>query len=130
MSYIQIREKGLKFNQESIEIFWRRLELEDSTDAGDKYACFYAGLFVNAKMKGAPAPTFEETCDWVDTLTNEEKKSAMDCMGETTKYKEHLEKINDLVRKAVETAEGDKKKELEPTLTPTGSESTSSSLVS
>lgn len=129
MSYIQIKERGLKFNQESVEIFWRRLELENSTDAGDKYACFYAGLFVNAKMKGTLAPTFEETCDWVDTLTDEEKKSAMDCMGETTKYKEHLEKINDLVRKAVE-AEGDKKKEPELTLTPTGSESTSSSLES
>jgi len=139
-NYIQLKGFGFKFNQEACEIFFRRIELENVTSAGEVYACFFAGLFINAKMKGSIPEQFasktdkdvvyldfEKVCDWVDTLTIEEKKEVMDFMGETVKYKETLDKIQGLVRQATEE---NKKKEPEQTSNLTGSEFISSSPVS
>ncbi len=139
MSYIQVTvpgtevKHGLKFNQEAIEIFWRNINWENKTDSGEVYAAFYGGLCANERVKQTGKVwTYEEACDFVDTLTIEQKKDVMACMAETSKYKESLEIAKEQIRAAVASIEEneDKKKEPEPELMLTGSESINSSAVS
>lgn len=114
MSYIQInlggKPRGLKFNQEGIEIFFRRINWDERTAASEVYAAFYGGLCANIRVKGSDEViSYEDCCDWVDELTEPEKEEVMKVMGETVKYKEALDKIKDRIRLLADAVTDDAK---------------------
>lgn len=74
MSYIKLnrsfkdRERGLKFNVLAIRQFLSKLDIENYGSTAN-YAMVWAGLYANAYVKGEEIDfTFEEVCDFVDTL--------------------------------------------------------------
>lgn len=76
MSYLQIdlggKMRGLKFNQLAIEIISTYNDLESNTSF--LYAMIYGGLRGNTYVKREEANyTFEEVCDWVDSMENKEE---------------------------------------------------------
>lgn len=113
--YIKIQEHGLKFNQEAIEIFFKNINWDNTTDASEVYAAFFGGLVANERVKQTGKVwTYEDVCDWVDTLTLGEKESVMECMGETQKYKESLklfqDRLHTIIAEATHETAIDKKK--------------------
>lgn len=87
MSYINIQGKGLKFNQGALIIFQSKID-KDNYIGTTSYALVYAGLKSNAYVKSEEfTQTFEEVCDWVDTLSEEEILSVINCFKETQMYK-------------------------------------------
>ena len=114
MSYTQIeiggKLRGLKFNQEALELFVKHIDWLNQTAASEVYAGFYGGLVANARVKREEVDfNFENVCDWVDELTPEVKAEAMKVMSETQKYKEWLSSFQEKIRTLVKT-ETDKKK--------------------
>ena len=99
MSYIKVelggKERGLKFNQLALEVLSSYTSNEFST--ANVYAMFYGGLRGNSYMKREePDYTFEDVCDWVDTLYAEKKidviKQVENALTETQLYKSLVEK--------------------------------------
>ena len=91
MSYINIQGKGLKFNQGAI--MW----MQEKFDAGNLsatagYATVWGGLKANAYVKGEELTmTFEEVCDWVETLSNDELTAINNCFEQSQAYKKLIE---------------------------------------
>jgi len=74
MSYVQIeiggKLRGWKVNQMTLEIWSKKTNLESET-VSSNYAAVYAGLISNCYVKNEePDFTFEDVCDWVDSLTD------------------------------------------------------------
>lgn len=133
MSYIQIeiggKLRGLKFNQGALIIFQGRIDKENY-EATTGYALIYAGLKLNAYVKGeefldyteeeingkpvkvGTPITFEKVCDWVDELNEQTVLSVINCFKETQAYK-------NLIPEAKEEGEEIKKKleTMEPIVT-------------
>lgn len=107
MSYLQIeiggQTRGLKFNQLAIEIM--ALHNDTETTSGFIYACIYGGLKGNAYVKREEfTHTFEEVCDWVDTMPN--KTETMELVSKTLN---ETQVWQDLVKKGQEIEDGKKK---------------------
>jgi len=91
MSYIQKhlggKDRGIKFNQLAIITFWQKIDPENYK-ATANYAMVYAGLVANCYVKGVEKDfTFEEVCDWVDQLSQEDINDIDKCLSETQVYK-------------------------------------------
>jgi len=76
MSYIQLelggKARGLKFNQMAVITMTNYLDFNNLA-ATYGYALIYAGLVANCYVKREePDFTFEQVCDWVETLTPEQ----------------------------------------------------------
>jgi len=123
MSYIKLniggKERGLKFNNLAFEEFVKRIPTSDQnkfdwlqSNALSGYACIYAGLVGNAVVKGEVVDfTFEDVCDWVDDLENEDIQKAWTLFSETQKYKQLLDKFGEQIRSMTEETE-EKKSEV------------------
>ena len=90
MSYVQIdiggKLRGLKFNKMA------QLTLQDKIQVGNLmsgiYALIYAGLTADDYVKGIePDYTFENVCDWCDTLKDEDLLKIQDAYQQTEAYK-------------------------------------------
>jgi len=104
MSYINIQGRGLKFNQGALIIFQSKID-QDNIGATAGYALIYAGLKSNAYVKGEEfTETFEQVCDWVDTLSDEEILNTTNCFKETQAYKKIMPEAKE------DPVEDDKKK--------------------
>lgn len=110
MSYIQIKnfggkDRGLKFNQLSIEIFSKHLNL-DAVETSSVYAMFFAGLMGNSYAKREEVDyTFEQVNDWVDELYNTDKEiigQVNDCFSETQQFKNFIKSITETVKENAE----------------------------
>lgn len=120
MSYIQIEigparevkkgeplttKRGLKFNQLAVELYVKKTNWINYTDASEVYATFYAGLMGSCAVKQEePDFTFEDVCDWVDDLSTEVKKEVMTAFEDSNKFKEWLERVK---VKLAENTEGE-----------------------
>jgi hypothetical protein len=116
MSYIQIeiggKQRGLKFNQLSLETYTKNVGNEVSTAI---YATFYAGLIGNCYAKQEePDFTFEDVTDWVDKLyeegRKEEIKKVCDLWADTYIYREWIKEFQEKVRAILEPEKKSKKK--------------------
>lgn len=75
MSYVQIeiggKTRGLKYNQLAVELMAQYND--NQTTSAIIYAMVYAGLRGNDYVKrNEPDYTFEDVCDWVDTMDNKQ----------------------------------------------------------
>lgn len=107
MSYLQIelggKLRGLKFNQLAIEILGTHGDAKTTT--GFVYAMVYAGLRGNSYVKlEEPDYTFEQVCDWVDSIKNKEK-----VISDITTAMTSTQSWKDLAEKALENTEEKKK---------------------
>ena len=69
------KDRGLKFNQMSLEIFSANIDMS-APKASSIYATFYAGLVGNCYAKrDEPDFTFEDVVNWVDELYEKDKKT-------------------------------------------------------
>lgn len=103
MSYVNVKGRGLKFNQMAVIILAQKSDPENWA-ASAVYAMVWAGLKANAYVKGEELDlTFEEACDWADGLTEDELKSINEALAEAEAYK-----------KLLKEEKPDKKKEKEP----------------
>jgi hypothetical protein len=134
MSYIQIEigpgggKRGLKFNQLAVELYTKKTDWVNHTDASEVYATFYAGLMGNCAAKEQePDFTFEDVQDWVDDLSVDTKKEVMKVFEESKKFQEWMARVKD--RLAETPAEGEPLKKNE-TLTDTTLTSTNLPLAS
>lgn len=96
MSYIQIeiggKLRGLKFNQMAVVILAQKADYQNFAATGN-YAMIYGGLKANCYVKSEePDFTFEEVCDWVDSLSQETLTAIDNCLQEAESYKRLLEK--------------------------------------
>jgi hypothetical protein len=111
MSYIQLeiggKLRGLKFNklalnQMQVNINW------EMYDATAKYGLIYGGLVGNNFVKQVENDfTFEDVCDWVDMMSDEDILKADACFKSTQMYRDLESKVEVLGKDA---AEGLKKK--------------------
>lgn len=118
MSFIQAnlngKERGLKFNQLAVQTYLKNVDWDNPVEAGEVYALFYGGLIGNCYVKReTPDFTFEDVCDWVDTLylTKEGKETIQavsKVMTDTEQYKVILEGFKEQIR--LLGSKGDKKK--------------------
>lgn len=106
MSYIKIeiggKERGLKFNQLAIELI--STHNDGKTNSGFMYAMFYGGLMGNSYVKREePDYTFEDVCDWVDSLKDKEAVTAevVKAMTETQLWQD-LTKVGEADKKKVQ----------------------------
>jgi hypothetical protein len=112
MSYLQLelggKLRGLKFNQLAIEII--STHNDNSTNSGFMYAMIYGGLMGNSYVKREePDYTFEEVCDWVDTMENkaEAMSKVTDVLTSTQVWKSLVkagEEINEEKKKVLESS--------------------------
>jgi len=96
MSYIQIeiggKPRGLKFNQYAVITMAKYADLENY-EATAGYAMVYGGLKANLFVKRQEADfTFEDVCDWVDALPQEDLLKVYEVFAETQAYKNLIEK--------------------------------------
>lgn len=127
MSYIQIEigperevlkgepftsKRGLKFNQLAVELYTKKTDWVNHTDASEVYATFYAGLMGNCSAKETePDFTYEDVQDWVDDLSVDTKKEVMKVFEESKKFKEWLVRVKDRLADAPPEDEPLKKNE-------------------
>jgi len=95
MSYIKIeiggKERGLKFNQLAVIILAQKVDAENYAGTAN-YAMVYAGLSANCYVKGEERDfTFEEVCDWVDLLTQDDINKIDACLSGTIAYKKLID---------------------------------------
>ena len=102
MSYIQLEiegvKRGLKFNQMALIVFSQMTDTtsKETSLATAGYALFYAGLKANCYVKMEEADfTFEQACDWFDTLKDEQVAAITAAYQETQKFSEALPKVED-----------------------------------
>jgi hypothetical protein len=110
MSYIQIdiggKTRGLKFNQLAIELMAQYNDSETTTSI--IYAMVYAGLRGNDYVKRIePDYTFEQVCDWVDTMEN--KQSNLDVVAATLNESQSWKSLVKDGKELIETDESKKK---------------------
>lgn len=91
MSYVQIeiggKLRGLKFNQMAVVILAQKVDHENYAATGN-YAMVYGGLKANCYVKGEePDFTFEDVCDWVDSLSAEDLIKIDAALMEAESYK-------------------------------------------
>ena len=91
MSYIQLeiggKQRGLKFNQMAVITMTNYLDFNNLA-ATYGYALVYAGLVANCYVKREePDFTFEQVCDWVETLTPEKLVEIRDVFESTQTFK-------------------------------------------
>ncbi len=91
MSYIQLelggKARGLKFNQMAVITMTNYLDF-DNLAATYGYALVYAGLVANCYVKREePDFTFEQVCDWVETLTPEQLTQVRTVFESTQTFK-------------------------------------------
>ncbi len=91
MSYCKIniggQERGLKFNQMAILILQEKTDKEFPLQTA-AYALIYAGLRANAYVKGEEfTATFEQVCEWVDSVSDEDMQLVNEKFMETEAYK-------------------------------------------
>lgn len=95
MSYIQIeiggKLRGLKFNQGAhVEIF-NKIGQANNNVVFAGYAVVWAGLKANSYVKGEEIDfTFEQVCDWVDAMKEEDLMKMTDCYKSTVKFMDDL----------------------------------------
>lgn len=90
MSYVKVKDRGLKFNQMAVIILAQKAD-PDNWAASSVYAMCWAGLKANAYVKGEELDlNFEEVCDWAENLTDEELKSINEALAEAEAYKKLL----------------------------------------
>lgn len=90
MSYVNVKGRGLKFNQMAVIILAQKAD-PDNWAASSVYAMCWAGLKANAYVKGEELDlNFEQVCDWVDSLSDDELKSIDDALTEAEAYKKLL----------------------------------------
>lgn len=102
--YIQVniggKDRGLKFNQMSMEVFTKNLD-ESAPKASSIYATFYAGLLGNCYVKKEePDFTFEDVTNWVDELYETDKETIIkvcDAWEKTNIFREWLKEFEDKV---------------------------------
>lgn len=116
MNYLQLnidgRLHGLKFNQMMYMVFYENLDQERFT-ATFYYAAVYAALKANAYVKKEEFITsFEEVCDWVDGMTEEDKEKVMEVFNGTAYWKEQVKKGKELTE---EKTPAEKKSKLKST---------------
>lgn len=120
MSYVEIKDfggkdRGLKFNQVSLEIFSKSLKV-DTPAASAIYATFYAGLMGFCYVKQEePDFTFEQVTDWVDDLYEKDRKKEIekvcDAWAATAHYRNWLSEFQNKIRAVLNPDEkGTKKK--------------------
>lgn len=117
MSYIHIniggKERGLKFNQLSLEVYSKYIDYENVTTT--IYAAFYAGLRGNCYVKKEePDFTFEDVTNWVDAIFEEgrkdEIKKVCDMWSETYVYREWIKEYEKKLHAILEPEKKTKKK--------------------
>lgn len=91
MSYIQLelggKARGLKFNQMAVITMTNYLDFQNLA-ATYGYALIYAGLVANCYVKREePDFTFEQVCDWVETLTPEQLTEVRTVFESTQTFK-------------------------------------------
>lgn len=91
MSYCKIniagKERGLKFNQLAIMIMQEYISA-DHLAATASYALIYAGLRANAYVKREEVDfTFEDVCEWVESVSMEDMEKVNAAFQETEAYK-------------------------------------------
>jgi hypothetical protein len=117
MSYIKINiggeERGLKFNQLSLEVYIQNLDY-DAINTSSIYATFYAGLKGNSYAKKEEVTyTFEDVCNWVDDLFIKDKsiiETITKLFSETENYKNWIKDFSEKIRLLGEDAAGEKPK--------------------
>lgn len=95
MSYLQLeiggQRRGLKFNQMAYVLFYQHVDLAEYL-ATMYYAIVYAGLKANAYVKREELDvTFEQVCEWVDEMPQEDKDAALKAFTETTQWQKLIE---------------------------------------
>ena len=104
MSYIQIniggKDRGLKFNQLSLEVYTKHIDYNNAVVTSTIYATFYAGLIGNCYVKKEePDFTFEDVTNWVDEIFDSGRKDEIekvcDAWAETYVYKEWIKEFQD-----------------------------------
>lgn len=94
------RERGLKFNQMSLEVFTKNID-ENAPKASSVYATFYAGLLGNCYAKREePDFDFAKVVDWVDALYETDKAliiKVCKAWEETNVFREWLKEFNDRI---------------------------------
>ena len=91
MSYCRIdiggKERGLKFNQMAMIILSEKTD-KDHPLATAGYALIYAGLKANCYVKSdEPDFTFEQVCEWVDVISNDDMNKVNEAFMLTEAYK-------------------------------------------
>lgn len=117
MNYIQVniggKDRGLKFNQMALEVFNKNID-DKAPMSSSIYATFYAGLVGNCYVKKEePDFTFEDVTDWVDELSETDKKKIIEvckCFEETSFYKTWLKEFQDRINSILGTEKKNKKK--------------------
>ena len=110
MSYIQIniggQDRGLKFNQ-GAHIMFTDLVDRDNIKASAGYALIYSGLWANCFVKRLePDFTFEQVCDWCETLDEKTYMDVLECYKKTQSYQKDIpESADDDLKKNNEVTE-------------------------
>ncbi len=96
MSYIKIdfggKELGLKFNQMTLHVMAKYVD-ENVQEITSSYALIYAGLYCNAYQKRETLEvTFEQVCDMVDKLSNEQIIAIQKAFQEEFNFEKEPEK--------------------------------------
>lgn len=78
---------GLKFNQMAYITFYKFIDLENF-EATFHYAAVYAGLISNSYVKREEfTTTFEQVCEWVDEMSDDEKVKVVEAFNSTVFWK-------------------------------------------
>lgn len=106
------KERGLKFNQLSLEVFTKNID-ENAIKASSIYATFYAGLVGNCYAKREePDFTFENVVDWVDELYETDKtviERVCNAWEETNVFREWLKEFQDRINTVLGETKSKKK---------------------
>ena len=107
MSYIQLtiggKSRGLKFNQMAVITMSKYLDYENMA-ATYAYALIYAGLEANCYVKRQEKDfTFEQVCDWVEELSQDDLVKVRECFESTQTYKTMMEKVEEPTKKKKKT---------------------------
>ena len=99
MSYIQLeiggKQRGLKFNQMAVITMTKYLDF-DNLAATYGYALVYSGLVANCYVKREEIDfTFEQVCDWVETLSPEKLVEIRNVFESTQTFKTLQEAQNE-----------------------------------
>lgn len=113
MSYLQLniggKLRGLKYNQGAYVTFYQHVDTSDYL-ATVYYAVVYAGLKSNSFVKREEfTETFEQICDLVDEMPQEDKDAALKVFSETTHWQKLVEE-----NKEPEVKETPEEKKSEP----------------
>lgn len=117
MSYILLKDcigkdRGWKVNMMTIEMWSKELNT-DAFNSTSTYAAVYAGLVANCLVKKEePDFSFEQVCDYVDSLQDDKILEDVKARFEESQYYIKLvKKLNE----QIDEAKDDKKKEQEMT---------------